>query len=49
LHFVTISDKKSETAFNCLVAMLPAGAKRGVKGPKMSAAFSISSNHLRYV
>ena len=37
LRFVTISDRKSEMAFKCLVAMLPAGAKRGVKGPKMSA------------
>jgi len=33
---VVISDQKSEVAMKCLIALLPAPPKRGVKGPKVS-------------
>ena len=35
---ITISDKKSEAALKCVIVLLPAPSKRGVKGPKPSAA-----------
>ena len=35
---IIISDKKSEAALKCVIVLLPAPSKRGVKGPKPSAA-----------